>query len=67
MNHQPIHQAPANDEAPTTRLRPIADDIDGVDASEESADLPSSPPIDARPVIDLDGDSCYSVGFTETS
>jgi hypothetical protein len=67
MKHEPIHHAPAQDEPPTTRLRPISDDIDvaGVEPSEDSADECSSGPIEATAVVSIDSESSYCVGFTE--
>ena len=69
MNHEPTHQAPTRDEAPTTKLRTVSDDIDvaGDDRSEESADEPSFCPVEAREVISIDSESSYCVGFTESA
>ena len=69
MKHVPIHQAPTQDEPPTTRLRPVSDDIDvaGVERSEESADECSSGPIEATAVVSIDSESSYCVGFTESA
>jgi hypothetical protein len=66
MNPEQLQAAPANDEPPTTRLRPISDDddVDAVDRSEHDAG--ESPVVRATPVINLDADSSFSVGSNDT-
>lgn len=68
MNREPIHHAPAHDDAPTTRLRriPDDDDIDAVGRTDESSDESSSALVEPAPVIGLDAESSFSVGFNET-
>ena len=66
MKHEPSHQALANDEAPTTRLTPISEEVDAVERSGDTID-PPPPSVEASPIISVDVDSRFCVGFTESA
>ena len=69
MKREPIDHLRANDELPTTRLPrlPESESIDVVDdRSEEPCGAPSAAMVDVRPVLSVDSDSSFSIGFSES-